>query len=119
MRIFRSPVMAPVGQAVMQAEHVSGQGSSSDGDGVHETFLSVTGGTLLRFRFTVENTIVPATGEVQLFVVTIRLIGDALTVLAEHRLFIEVPDTTKERKVDLGPPPTFTEGLRTWWKSRS
>ena len=69
------------------------------GDGVDDTFLDVRPGTRLSFRAVLRNEVIPPADYDQYFNVTVRIVGDGVTLLT-RRLRIVVP----RGRLDAGPP---------------
>jgi hypothetical protein len=65
-----------------------------DGDNVDDTFLGVLPGTKVCFRLVAQqNASVPATGEIQVFPATLRLVGDAQMKIVDIPLKFAIPPT--------------------------
>ncbi len=68
------------------------------GDGIEDTFLSVGPGTRLHFRAILQNDSIPPESYDQVFNLTIRVVGDGITLLT-RRIRVTVP----RGRLDAGP----------------
>lgn len=82
--IAASEAVAPIGADPPLQE-------DRDLDGVAETFANVAPETEVRFGITLVNDFVQPSTAMQVFTVNIRIIGDAVTVLAEWQIYVVVP----------------------------
>lgn len=65
-----------------------------DGDTIFDSFVDVTPGTVVTFTVIAFNDTVPRTSVDQVFMVTLQVIGDGITVLDEKQVIIIVPRAT-------------------------